>query len=334
MAADWIKMRGELMTHPKFLSLCSSLLSGEGREGLLEYACGSTRNGRNECHESCVTIRDIALNDVTLCALLKVWMGVNSHCKVSGTDAIMQPMRVHDIDNVTGIRGFGEAMVSVGWVRVHDRNSLLFPNFLEFNEPASLRRKPLTSAERQRLFRSRKAAESDMSRNVTDVTKCNDRRDETRVLNTEDVPSSCSEVLHSQNSEPERARPTESETKKSRRKTADDDDSPILLTFPCRGEPKTWHFREKYLAELTEAYTGIDILAECRKAIVWVRAAGPKTAGKMKRFLVNWMGRAVDSPRRSRATSASEAVPAKSSRPSLRDLCAGLNLPDSPKESK
>jgi len=82
--------------------------------------------------------------------------------------------------------------------------------------------------------------------------------------------------------------------------SAEPDDSPILLAFPCDGgkqsKDKTWNLTEAQLAEWKELFPSLDLLAECRKALAWVKAdpARHKTAKGMKKFLVGWFGRAQD----------------------------------------
>jgi 5-methylcytosine-specific restriction protein A len=72
------------------------------------------------------------------------------------------------------------------------------------------------------------------------------------------------------------------------------DASPALLTFPAVGNgPKTWILTEGQCSEWRIAYPGLDVLGECRKALAWVDANGPKTAKGMKAFLVSWFNRAV-----------------------------------------
>jgi hypothetical protein len=193
MAGDWIKMRSELFTHPKFLSLCSKLIYDEDEVGLLIYTCGDalgldvfppSKQSITDRALRCVTEK--ALRDVTLAALLRVWCVTNAHCKVIENDAIMSPLDLDDLDLIAGFRGFGLALKFVGWVIEIDDNSLVFPNFLEFNEPACLRVNPKTNAERQREFRARRTS-------VTDVTKSNGReekrREEKRIQSPSPSPS-------------------------------------------------------------------------------------------------------------------------------------------------
>jgi hypothetical protein len=191
VAGDWIKMRAELLTHPRFIALCNNLIYGEN-PGLLVYTCGedaleigvmppSNETVTNRALR-CVTVS--ALRDVTLVTLLKTWCSVNAHCKVDGADGILTPASVSDIDDIAGFVGFGEALEAVGWVSDDGDNTLIFPNFLEFNEPACLRCKPMSNAERQAKYRQKKSetyvnSDNPKSR-VTKVTKSNAREEKRR----------------------------------------------------------------------------------------------------------------------------------------------------------
>jgi hypothetical protein len=73
--------------------------------------------------------------------------------------------------------------------------------------------------------------------------------------------------------------------------------SPAVLVYPCQGTPQTWPLTEAQLAEWRPLYRpGLDIEAECRKALAWVLAnpGHQKTARGMKAFLVKWLNRTVD----------------------------------------
>jgi len=192
MAGDWIKYRAELRTHPRFLALHSALMRCE-YAGLPTFATTSEARERPVGPDEDVAdavlrfVTEEALRCVTLVTLLNVWSAVNAHCKVSGNDAVMNPMTVFDIDAVAGFIGFGGAMLSSGWAREASGNSLVFPNFLDWNEPVCVRRRePMSGAERVRRHRAKRAAEGDNDP-VTPVTKrnaCNDREEKRREENT------------------------------------------------------------------------------------------------------------------------------------------------------
>lgn len=87
--------------------------------------------------------------------------------------------------------------------------------------------------------------------------------------------------------------------------------APALLTFPTIGVHGTsWAFSDSQLAEWQQAYPGLDVFAEVRKALVWVQAnqSNRKTAKGMPRFLVSWLNRATNS-RRSATPAASTNSP-------------------------
>lgn len=181
MASEWIKVRQELFTHPKFLALCSRLIFDDAEHGLLIYSCGDDALGVGVVPPSSETIIDRAsrcvteraLRAVTMETLLRVWCAVNAHCKIIGADAVMSPFSVFELDSIAGFAGFGDAMTAVGWVIRGDDNSLIFPNFREFNEPACLRKPAESDAERQRRYRARKRGQEachEVSRSVTNVT--------------------------------------------------------------------------------------------------------------------------------------------------------------------
>lgn len=76
--------------------------------------------------------------------------------------------------------------------------------------------------------------------------------------------------------------------------SAPDGAKPAVLVFPTVGTgPKTWGLSEAQIAEWQELYPGIDVLAECRQALAWVKSNQPKTAKGMTKFLVNWFNRSV-----------------------------------------
>lgn len=85
--------------------------------------------------------------------------------------------------------------------------------------------------------------------------------------------------------------------------------------FHCNGkktDPKTWELTFEGIAELAEAYPGVDIGTEARKAWLWNKnnRARRKTAAGMATFLSNWMAREQNNGRSStsRASPRSKAV--------------------------
>lgn len=70
-----------------------------------------------------------------------------------------------------------------------------------------------------------------------------------------------------------------------------------FLEFPVVGpHGPTWTLSEEQCSEWASLFPGLDIKAEARKALAWVRATPGrrKTASGMGRFLVGWFSRAVN----------------------------------------
>lgn len=76
------------------------------------------------------------------------------------------------------------------------------------------------------------------------------------------------------------------------------DTSPAVAIFPTIG-PKgaEWRLSEAQVVEWQSAFPGLDVQAEMRKALMWVKANPEKrkTVSGMPRFCLRWLTRAVDS---------------------------------------
>ena len=79
-------------------------------------------------------------------------------------------------------------------------------------------------------------------------------------------------------------------------RTSPDDGSPVVMEFPCSGNPKTWALRQDRIDRWQEAFPAVDVRAELLKARTWLedRPRNRKTAAGMPRFLGSWMGRSQD----------------------------------------
>jgi hypothetical protein len=103
----------------------------------------------------------------------------------------------------------------------------------------------------------------------------------------------------------------------------------VHLTFPTtpgtKNGPREWYLTETILAELRDCYPALDVLAECKKALAWVRAApgNQKTASGMQRFLLRWMERAQNDGRaRPASTGPGSRPPAETVEERVRRLAA------------
>lgn len=314
MANDWIKMRQELFTHPRFLALTRELVYGND-SGILLYACGDALDAVLKGDETVTDIAlrhvtEVALRDVAMCALLRVWCAVNAHSKVFGTDACCDGIDLLDLDSIAGFPGFGGAMAAVGWVRQEDCKGLVFPNFLEFNEPACLRASALTGAQRQARHRERKRAE--LMGNGVRVTKSNasNGREEKRreELGDESPKTPLARSCEDAASVPEGGEP-------GRRNQPTKNDA-VAMTFPVVGTERgvavhEWRLTAAAVADYAEAYPGLDVVAECRKALQWVKSdpGRRKTARGMPRFLNGWLSRATNTGRGQKLSEANPSPP-------------------------
>jgi hypothetical protein len=74
---------------------------------------------------------------------------------------------------------------------------------------------------------------------------------------------------------------------------------PVVLAFPVVGgkrgkRPAEWPLRQSTLSEFAESFPGVDVLAECKKALQWCRVnpRKRKTYDGLPEFLFRWLSRA------------------------------------------
>ena len=173
MAHDWIKMRVNLVTHPKVISLAEFLgYNGDyqdwsGLQGFIPAIGGSKKDFDDGVMQALRVTRY-----VTVTALLKFWGYANEHAK----DEFIPSRRISDIDEITQVPGFGESLESVGWAEYDEElKGVKLPNFSEHNATASDR----GSAERQKRYREKKKAQqekSDVTRDITALHREEKRR--------------------------------------------------------------------------------------------------------------------------------------------------------------
>lgn len=181
MAGDWIKMRVNLVTHPKVMAIAEFLADeAEYQEwstlsGFVpSYGGSNERTLRNERHSALRVTRY-----VTVCALLHFWGYANEHSR----EEFIAFMTVDDIDEIVRVPSFGLALQSVGWIECSENpTGIHLPNFAEFNAVADERKSGSKAAERQKRYRDRLKAlqgyvTSDVTENVT-VTSRNAPREE------------------------------------------------------------------------------------------------------------------------------------------------------------
>jgi len=142
MSNGWIKMRSELLDHPRVVAISRTLQDNKEFREWLTPGGGGSKNGQIASNE--------ALRYVTTAALLKLWSLARTHGKFDGLDLHLPYNTLTDLDEMGGCPGLGEAMALVGWAV--EEYGVILPNFKEHNAP-------MTNAERQKRYRD-KAKES------------------------------------------------------------------------------------------------------------------------------------------------------------------------------
>ena len=121
MAGDWIKMRADLLTHPKVVRMASAL-----RADRLRVTGG----------------------------LFAVWCLFDTH----SIDGQLAGYSLEALDELIGFEGFGDAMVAVEWLE-DEGDALATPRFDEHNGQSAKRR--ATESERKRNERKASASDAD-----------------------------------------------------------------------------------------------------------------------------------------------------------------------------
>lgn len=170
MVGDWIKMRTDLYRDPKVICMAESLMEVDG--DLNRYVTN------NALRDLSVT-RNVMRNAV-VGALVTVWGVLRHQGKRDGDSLRLSGCSLSVIDDIADLPGFGQSMLSVGWL-VRDGKGLLFPRFFEENNIEPQADAKAKNAERQRRFREARKAESNAKsnelRNVTSNAKSNTREE-------------------------------------------------------------------------------------------------------------------------------------------------------------
>lgn len=331
----WVKMRAALTSDPKLISMAVILAASDAFRAWLGMS--------KECLDAFLSSPAgmSAVESVAVTSLLRLWAVTRRDGVVEGEDVILSHATPATVDRLAQTPGFAAAMGSVGWIVFETGMTARFPKLnAHIASPAEKSREKAN--ERQRRYRERlKEKASCVTSPVTSpvaqqslLTEQN-RTEESKGITPLTIPSS-----------PEAAVPPsvpvtspQQPPTHSREERQVEPAEPAVLTFPCHGAARSWDLTAGYVAELSALYPALDVVAECRKALAWCGAnpAKQKTAGGMKRFLVNWLNAAQNSGRAApRADAQHAAGGAKSAYERMRDaaiLKAG-GLPDSPKEAR
>lgn len=181
--AGWIKMRGELLSHPKVVAM-ARILHGEAEfRDWLTPGGGGPMNGQIVSHG--------ALRSVTVGLLLSAWSRARESGEFDGNDLRLPHNVVDDLDGMAGAPMVGHAMFMVGWlIEESDGHGITLPNFKTYNAP-------MDAAERQQRVRDRAKTSRDQ-RNDSVTERCADvapkRREEKRREDTKDIKTGDSEI--------------------------------------------------------------------------------------------------------------------------------------------
>jgi uncharacterized phage protein (TIGR02220 family) len=174
MAADWIKMRSDLATHPKVVRILSALNADKRPQ----------------------SVRALSDKLRVIGALHAVWSLFDIHSE----DGRLQGYSADVLDDLIGFPGFAAAMMSVGWLE-QDAETLVMPRFEEHNGKSAKRRAQETVRKREeRNADTRPQSVREMS--ASDADKMRTREEKRRE--EEKHMSSAAEVIHYLNSKANR----------------------------------------------------------------------------------------------------------------------------------
>ena len=182
MSGDWIKMRVNLVTHPKVLAIAECLAYNDAYQdwstlsGFVPSIGGSDEESLRDYQDSLRVTRY-----VTVCALLRFWGYANEHAR----DEFISTLRISDLDEIVQVPGFGAALEAIGWAGYDkERRGVSLPNFNEYNTSGNERSASAkTAAQRQKDYRERHKAlqESDVTRDVTSNRREEKNREEKNI---------------------------------------------------------------------------------------------------------------------------------------------------------
>lgn len=288
MAGEWIKMRAGLLNCPKVAAIARAV----GAAGGPSYAALPRQ----------------ALRLMTIGGLHAVWAAVNEHTAAG----VMVNAHPEDLDDISGLAGFGVALADAGWLVVDaSAKTLTFPNFDQWNTCG----KDVTAAERMRKHREKQAVTRN-SRNVTRNDRNVTRNGYAGV--TVDKTRQDKSIKH-----PSDVATTSLPKRRNRSQPAD----PIRWT-PAAG----WEgITPEDCTAWGTAYPACDIAGELARMGEWLRANPAKAhKSRWRAFVTSWLTRSQDKGGGKPSNRPGEPAPPKAwaDRASWRDD-ACRNLTDS-----
>lgn len=256
MAVDWIRIRRGIRQWPKTVAIARHL---SANRDFMNWWSDPVRHSCVTTVTEIVTFENVTR--VTACALVELWFAIND---VVGEDCRVPYMALSDIDDIVGVPGFGQAMLEVGWVVLHDEKGLVFPNFSEHNVPHKMRSEPKSAADRAREYRDRKRV----------TARHEPSRREEKRREEEYIP----------------AAPVATSEPPKRRQRSQPQDA-VRWDVESGWQGITDADRKEWAA----AFPACVLATELAKATAWLKA-NPQRAHKSnwRRFLVSWLTRCQD----------------------------------------
>ncbi len=199
------------------------------------------------------------------------WSIADEHSEDGSIECLSTDM----IDAQIEQRGFAEQMASVGWLEITE-TGVQFPRYEEHNGSTAKRR----ASEQKRKRTGRAAASCPQA-----------VRNPSASMRTQCGPE------EKRGEEKREETPTESFCSEPSPNGSELDAGQVVLEFRTVGTgAKTWHLTQTKVDEYAEAFPGLDIVAECRKARQWCNdnPEKRKTPKGMPRFLNTWLSKAQD----------------------------------------
>lgn len=258
---SWIKIEHDLTTSPKFVTLASRL-----------------RHGRVTVLGACVTL----------------WMLADKHA----VQDRLHCLTLDGLDALVDMPGFGQAMVEVGWLRVHE-GCLEVVDYQRHNGYTAKAR--ALNAKRAQASRYRHATVTVERDATAPKRKRKNKNKESSSLRSEDFSETqCAE------DGPAVSTPAAALSQPPKPLAEE------VETFPCDGMAGIYTLRADQVSEWQKVFPHLDVAAECKKAGLWLKANPErrKTAKGMPKFLLAWLNRCQDN----RRTAPNQIFPASPSR--------------------
>lgn len=209
-------------------------------------------------------------------------------------------MAMHELNRSGELRGTADQLARVSRCQtvqfiqaVTDLQNSRAADITERNGVYTVRNRRMFREAQERAANTRRQKMSRGCHTTQDPKDCNDLRDVSRECHanvTDAISSSSSSSVSNGTSNSKEESQSISVAADQPPQTQDD---PVVLVFPCSKNGVTWGLRASKLAEYRETYPAMDVLAECRKALQWIRdnPSQEKTPSGYTRFLGGWLAR-------------------------------------------